>query len=78
MLPPDPPRKEGERGTGSTRETVGGGGTERYSAIKDMPSESPSEEGGKEEARRSSPAERMWSRRQSTSTMVDVILPARR
>jgi len=64
MLPPDPPRKEGERGTGSTRETVGGGGTGRYSAMKDMPSVSPAEEGGKE-ARRSSPTERMWSGRLS-------------
>jgi len=62
MLPPDPQRKKGVRRTGSTRETVGGGGTGRYSTIKDMPSVSPSEEGGKE-ARRLSPAERMWSGR---------------
>ena len=74
MLPPDPPGKEGEKGTGSMRKTAGGGETGRYSTMNDMPSVSPAEE----EARRLSPAERMWSGRRSTSTMVDVILPAQR
>ena len=74
MLPPDSPGKEGEKGTGSMRETAGGGGTGRYSAMNDMPSVSP----GTEEARRSSPTERMWSGRGCTSTMVGVILPAGR
>jgi hypothetical protein len=41
MLSPDPPGKEGERGTGSFWETAGGGRRGRYSAIKDMPSVSP-------------------------------------
>ena len=44
----------GERETGSTRETAGGGETGRYFAIKDIPSVSPAEEGG-EESRRVEP-----------------------
>ncbi len=49
----------------------------RYSAIKDIPSMPPTDEGGKE-FRRSRPAARIWSGRRFTSTMVDVILPAQR
>ena len=77
MLPPDPPCRGWERDTGLPSGATAGREAGRYSAIKDISCMPHADEGGKE-IRRLRSAARMWCGRRFTSTMVDVILPARR